>query len=149
MNKIWLLGRLTGDPTLAYTESTQTAICKFTLAVDRNKSGNNGQKETDFFRIVTFGKAAETHARYLSKGRQVSITGTVQTGQYRNKDGITVYTTDVLAEFIEYLGSPKKHGERNQCSVEENKDVAAEFETYSADEAMPYFEDVDEMDIPF
>lgn len=149
MNKIWILGRLTGDPILAYTESTQTAICKFTLAVDRNKAGNNGQKETDFFRIVTFGKAAETHARYLSKGRQVSITGTVQTGQYRNKDGITVYTTDVLAEFIEYLGSPKNHGERNQRSVEENKDVAAEFETYSADEAMPYFEDVDEMDIPF
>lgn len=63
-----------------------------------------------------------------------------------------VYTTDVLAEFIEYLGSPKNHGERNQRgerSMEENRDAAADFETYSADEAVPYFDDVDEMDIPF
>ena len=103
MNSVILIGRLARDPELSYTPTTQTAACRLTLAVDRPK--RNGEDQgADFIRITVWGRQAETCDRYLSKGRQVAVMGRIQTGSYRNRNGETVYTTDVVAERVEFLG---------------------------------------------
>lgn len=148
MNQIWLIGRLTTDPTLAYTQAKQTPVCKFNLAVDRKRRSSTGESETDFFRVTVFGKAAETHMRYLSKGKQVAIVGTVQTGSYKNRDGVTIYTTDVIAEDVKYLsyknenGGSSEHPKKNDAS--EQKQVQ-----FTEDDMVPAGFDVDCNDIPF
>ena len=99
MNSVILIGRLARDPELNYTPSQQS-VANFTLAVDRMKKEDGA----DFVRIVVWGKQAETCNKYLSKGRQCAVHGRIQTGSYKNKDGATVYTTDVVADRVEFLG---------------------------------------------
>ena len=101
MNIAILIGRLTKDPELQYTPNTQTAVCKFTIAVDR-KGKDEG---ADFIRITAFGKRAESISRYMKKGRQIAVQGRIQTGSYKDRDGKTVYTTDVILDDDEFLGS--------------------------------------------
>ena len=102
MNNVVLIGRLTKDPEVRYTANTQMAVATFTLAVDRPvKSGE--EKKADFPRVIVFGKQAESCERYLSKGRLVGVQGRLQTGNYKNKDGQTIYTTDVIANRVEFL----------------------------------------------
>ena len=104
MNHVILIGRLARDPELSYTPNTQTACCRFNLAVDRPK--RNGEDQgADFIRITVWGRQAETCDRYLSKGRQIAVQGRIQTGSYKNRNGETVYTTDVVAERVEFLGT--------------------------------------------
>ena len=103
MNSVVLIGRLTRDPELSYTPS-QTAVCHFSIAVDRPR--RNGEDQgADFIRITVWGRQAETCDRYLSKGRQVAVLGRIQTGSYKNREGATVYTTDVVADRVEFLSS--------------------------------------------
>ena len=104
MNSVVLIGRLTRDPELSYTPNTQSAVCRFTIAVDRPRR-NGEDAGADFIRITVWGRQAETCDRYLSKGRQVAIAGRIQTGSYKNREGVTVYTTDVVADRVEFLGS--------------------------------------------
>ena len=104
MNNVVLIGRLTKDPEVRYTAATQTAVATFTLAVDRPvKSGE--EKKADFPRITVFGKQAENCEKFIGKGSLVGIHGRIQTGSYTNKDGATVYTTDVVADRVEFLGN--------------------------------------------
>ena len=103
MNSVSLVGRLTRDPEVITTQGG-THVAKFTLAIDRI-GGNTEQKKTDFPRIVCFGKQAENVGKMITKGRQVAIEGRIQTGSYEGKDGKRVYTTDVVADRIEFLGS--------------------------------------------
>ena len=105
MNSVILIGRLARDPELGYTPS-QTAVCKFTLAVDRPKEG------ADFIRIVVWDKQATNCERYLKKGSQCAVHGRIQTGSYKGRNGETVYTTDVVADRVEFLGS-KAEAPRN------------------------------------
>lgn len=115
MNSVVLIGRLARDPELSYTPSN-TAMCKFTIAVDRPK--RNGEDQgADFLRITVFGKQGENCDRFLSKGRQVAIAGRIQTGSYKNKEGVTVYTTDIIADRVEFLGS----GQSNQDGRGQNR----------------------------
>jgi single-strand DNA-binding protein len=100
MNSVVLIGRLTRDPELRYIPESQTAVATFTLAVDRIAK----EKQTDFIRITVFGKQAENCERFLSKGRQAAVQGRIQTGSYTNKEGATVYTTDVVADRVEFIG---------------------------------------------
>ena len=101
MNSVNLVGRLARDPELRYTNS-QMAVCQFTLAVDRRvKAGE--ERQADFIRITVFGKIAENAAKYLNKGKQAAVTGRLQTGSYQNKNGDTVYTTDVVASEVQFL----------------------------------------------
>lgn len=100
-----LIGRLTKDPETRYSGETQ--VTTFTLAVDRQ--GKN--KGADFIRIVSFNKTAELCERYLSKGRQVAIQGRINTGSYENKEGQRVYTTDVIADRVKFLGSKSEEKE--------------------------------------
>lgn len=111
MNSVVLIGRLTRDPEVRYTAS-QMAVATFTLAVDRPvRSGE--ERKADFIRITCFGKTAELVERYITKGRQVAVQGRIQTGSYQNKDGQTVYTTDVVADRVEFIGSANGNGQQS------------------------------------
>ena len=107
MNSVILIGRLTRDPELVYTPGNQTAVTHLSIAVDRHGTQGRG-KQTDFIRITVFGKQAENCDRYLHKGKQVAVNGRIQTGSYKNKEGQTVYTTDVIANNVEFLGSSQQ-----------------------------------------
>ena len=102
MNSVVLIGRLTRDPEIRYTAGTQMAVATFTVAIDRPVRAG-AEKQTDFPRVTVFGKQAENCERFLAKGRLVGIQGRIQTGSYTNKDGATVYTTDVVADRVEFL----------------------------------------------
>ncbi|MDO4382942.1 MAG: single-stranded DNA-binding protein [Eubacteriales bacterium] len=115
MNSVILIGRLTRDPELRYTPNTQTAVAHFTLAIDRPAQSGQ-ERQADFIRITVFGKQAETVDRYLSKGSQAAVSGRIQTGQYKDKNGQTVYTTDVIANRVEFLGSRNNGGGNNNNS---------------------------------
>ena len=115
MNNVTLIGRLVGDPDLSYTPNTQTAKCTFTLAVDRMKKDDGA----DFIRITVWGKQAENCNKYLSKGRQAAVRGHIQTGSYKDKDGKTVYTTDVVAENVEFIGGRSAHEKPSESQYEE------------------------------
>lgn len=102
MNKVILIGRLTKDPEIRYSQGEQPlAIARYTLAVNRKTS--RGEEQTaDFISCICFGKAAEFAEKYLHKGIKMAITGRIQTGSYTNKDGVKVYTTDVIVEEHEF-----------------------------------------------
>lgn len=102
MNSVVLIGRLTRDPDLRYTAGTQMAVATFTVAIDRPVRAG-GERQTDFPRVTVFGKQAENCEKFLAKGRLVGVQGRLQTGSYKNKDGVTVYTTDVVADRVEFL----------------------------------------------
>lgn len=103
MNKIILIGRLTRDVEMRYsTNNNNTAIARYTLAVNRPYKQNGGQ-EADFLPCIAFGKTAEFAEKYLAKGMRVAIEGRIQTGSYTNRDGQKVYTTDVVVERQEFL----------------------------------------------
>jgi len=109
MNSVILIGRLTRDPEIRYTAETQMAVATFTIAIDRVQAAGK-EKQTDFPRITVFGKQAENCEKYLAKGRLVAVSGRLQTGSYKNKDGATVYTTDVVADRVEFLEWGDKAG---------------------------------------
>ena len=104
MNSVILIGRLTRDPDVRYGGQSQSAVARFTLAVDRGGRDKNGEdRGADFISCVCFGKTAELVEKYIGKGRQICVQGRIQTGKYE-KDGRTVYTTDVVADRVEFLG---------------------------------------------
>lgn len=101
MNNVELIGRLTRDPEIKYTAQTQTAVCTFSLAIDRpTKQGED--KKTDFPRVVVFGKQAESCEKYLKKGALVGVTGKLQTSLFE-KDGTNHFKTEVAADRVEFL----------------------------------------------
>lgn len=113
MNKVILMGRLTRDPEVRYSQNdTSMAIARFSIAVDRRRSNNNQDGQTaDFLNCVAFGKLGEFAEKYLHKGTKVALEGRIQTGSYTNKDGAKVYTTDIVAENIEFAESKNASGD--------------------------------------
>lgn len=107
MNKVILVGRLTRDPDVRYGGANNTAVARFTLAVDRNKRREDGEQEADFISCVAFGTTAETIEKYVVKGTKLVIEGHIQTGSYTNKDGVKVYTTDVVVDRMEFAESKR------------------------------------------
>ena len=106
MNKVILMGRLTRDPEVRYSQGENSmAIARFSLAVDRRRQQNQEGQTADFIGCVAFGKLGEFTEKYLHKGTKIALTGRIQTGSYDNKDGVKVYTTDVVAEEIEFAES--------------------------------------------
>ena len=102
MNKVFLIGRLTRDPELRYTGSN-TAVATFSLAVNRNFSNQNGEREADFINCVVWDKQAENLVRYQHKGNQIAVEGRIQTRNYDDKDGKKVYVTEVLVNNVNFL----------------------------------------------
>lgn len=110
MNKVILIGRLTRDPEVRYSQGEDAkAIARYTLAVNRRTS-NNGEQSADFINCVAFGKSAEFAEKYLTKGIKIAVVGHIQTGSYTNKDGVKVYTTDVFVEEQEFAESKNNAG---------------------------------------
>ena len=101
MNRVELIGRITRDPELRYTNNN-IATCRFTLAVNRPFQSQNGEQGTDFINIVVWRKQAENVSKYVSKGSLVAVEGRIQTGSYE-RDGQRVYTTDVVADSVQFL----------------------------------------------
>ena len=133
MNKVILMGRLTRDPEIRYTQGErQMAIARYTLAVDRRgRGGNNGEATADFISCVAFDRSAEFAEKYLRQGTKMVITGRIQTGSYTNKDGQKVYTTDVLVEEQEFAES-KAAASNNASSFEGFSQAPARPEPSSA-----------------
>lgn len=107
MNKVILMGRLTRDPDIRYTQGENSmCVARYTLAVDRRVSRSNADgNAADFISCVAFGKSAEFAEKYFHKGIKLVVSGRIQTGSYTNKDGVKVYTTDVVAEDQEFAES--------------------------------------------
>ena len=103
MNKVHLIGRLTRDVEARYMQD-QTCVARYTLAVDR-RFKKDGEQTADFIHCVVFGKNGEFAEKYLKKGTKIAVTGRIQTGNYTNKDGVKVYTTDVIVEEQEFCES--------------------------------------------
>ncbi len=112
MNKVILMGRLTRDPDVRYSQGeSATAVARYTLAVDR-RFRRDGDATADFIGCVAFGRQAEFAEKYLRQGTKIAITGRIQTGSYTNRDGQKVYTTDVVVEEQEFAESKAAAGER-------------------------------------
>ena len=106
MNKVILMGRLTRDPEVRYSQGEQaTAIARYTVAVDRRFRRDGDSQSADFIGCVAFGRQAEFAEKYLRKGIKIALTGRIQTGSYTNRDGQKVYTTDVVVEDQEFAES--------------------------------------------
>lgn len=147
MNNVTLCGRLTKKPELNYTQATNKAVAKFTLAIDRPRNAGQEDPGADFIRIITWGKIAENCANYLDKGRQVCLSGRIQTGSYTNKDGQTVYTTDVVADKVEFLGSRNEgNAPVNNVPAQQN---AAQQNMAQQEPYIPDSFEAAEDDIPF
>jgi single-strand DNA-binding protein len=109
MNSVQLLGRLTRDPDVRYTDGGST-IARFSLAVDRRFKQEGGET-ADFINCISFGKTAEFIEKYFTKGIKIALNGRIQTGSYTNKDGVKVYTTDVVVENVEFAESKGSNAE--------------------------------------
>lgn len=154
MNRVVLIGRLTKDPELRFTPGNGTAVTTFTLAVDRRFSKTkDGQREADFIPIVVWGKQAESTANYMSKGKLIGVSGRIQTGSYEAKDGTRRYTTEVVADEVQFLewGDKSQGSSDGMKSSQSNnfgntQDVNKGFNKANyGDDIIP----VDDGDIPF
>lgn len=116
MNKVILVGRLVKDPDIRYSQGANTTcVARYTLAVDR-KFKQEGQPTADFINCIAFGKLGEFAEKYLHKGTKIAVVGRIQTGSYKNKDGNTVYTTDVVVEEQEFCESKSQSNSQQQTT---------------------------------
>ena len=122
MNRIILLGRLTKDPEVRYT-NTGKVVAQFTLAVDRPFTGPDGKREADFIPVIIWGKSAETIGNHVQKGHRVLAEGRLQIRSYDGKDGKKVYTTDVVANRVEFLTKPNSGGHQEEQRIESVTDA--------------------------
>ena len=142
MNKVILMGRLTRDPDIRYTQGENSmAIARYTLAVDR-RFKKEGEQSADFISCVAFGKQAEFAEKYLHQGTKIAITGRIQTGSYTNKDGQRVYTTDVVVEEQEFAES-KAAGQNSQQNSRPEPSTAVDNDGFmhipdGIDEELPF-----------
>ena len=137
MNRVCLIGRLTTKPELRMTASN-LPFTRFTLAVNRNFSNAQGERDTDFISITAWRKQAENICKYLDKGSQVSVEGRIQTGSYDGQDGQRRYTTDVVADSVQFLETRAQSASRMSSSPAEPAYAApAGPSPYDYQETMP------------
>lgn len=135
MNKAILIGNLTKNPELSET-SSGVSFCKFSIAVNRPFANADGEREVDFFNVVTWRGQAETCAKYLAKGKEVCVIGSIQNRSYEDKDGNKRTATDIVASEIEFL-TPREDGDN---TADETVDKAKK---------RPRLEEVEDDDLPF
>ena len=149
VNKVLLLGRLGRDPDLRFSQN-QTPICNFSLATSERRKDASGQwsDHTEWHNIIAFGKTAENCSNYLKKGREVFIEGKIQTRKWQDKEGKDRYTTEILANSVQFVGSKADAGASTSSN---NNEVNPLEELKSADEISASVEEVtfDDDDIPF
>ena len=140
MNKVILLGRLTRDPEVRYTQGEKPlAIAKYTVAVDRRFKSSNSDQTADFINCEAFGKNGEFAEKYFRKGIKVALTGRIETGSYINKEGIKVYTTNVIVEEQEFAES-KSASAASVASPVDDDDAPID---------IPDMDDVEDEELPF
>lgn len=150
MNKTILMGRLTKDPEVRYAANDSgMAIARYTLAVDRRRTGNDGQS-ADFINCVAFGKTGEFAEKYLRKGTKILVSGRIQTGSYTNQEGQRIYTTEVVVEEHEFAESKRASEEAAAASAPApsapQPAAAAPTDAMPMPEPLPFAEDEE---IPF
>ncbi|MGL5330180.1 MAG: single-stranded DNA-binding protein [Peptostreptococcaceae bacterium] len=123
MNNITLIGRLTRDPELRYIAGSGTAVCQFTIAVDREFTGKDGKKETDFIDIQSWNKSAENCANYLVKGSLVGVQGSLRIDNYKNEAGENRKATKVNAARVQFLDSKNKSNNPSSSSGQDFQPV--------------------------
>jgi len=150
MNNVVLMGRLTRDPDIRYSNQgeQQMAIARFSLAVDRRFKRDGSDQSADFISCVAFGKTAEFVEKYVNKGTKLVLSGRIQTGSYTNKDGQKVYTTDVVAENVEFAES-KQVADSNQSVNTYNEVSESKPQAASADGFLDIAESADDEGLPF
>ena len=162
MNKVFLVGRLVRDPDLRYG-SSNNAVMRTSLAVDRQFTNQNGERDADFISIVAFGNRAETMKKYLTKGSQIAVSGRIQTGSYDGQDGKRVYTTDVVIDEFQFLDSrgSRTEGNNNDTTSSSNSSNLTPYDfsdttnnDNSSDESDPFKDfgdkiEIDDSDLPF
>lgn len=154
MNSVTLIGRLTRDPELRYLPNSGTAVCNFSLAVNRDyltrekrqEMESKGQHTADFINIVVWGKQGENCANYLGKGRLVAIQGRIQTGSYTAADGTKRYTTDIVGEKVEFLEWGDDYSRSGNSNANTNVNTN---DSRSDDFVADGFQPINEDDIPF
>lgn len=133
LNNVVLEGRLTRDPDVRAMENG-TSVARFSLAVDRDVPSSDGTRKADFINCVAFGKTAEFVDKWLTKGKGIAIVGHIQTGSYKNKDGATVYTTDVIVDRAIFPLGGKQEKKEAQGETEEQMGIPEGFEQISDDD---------------
>ena len=147
MNSVTLIGRLARDPELRFVPGSGMAVANFTMAIDKGLTREKkaeferqGKPTADFIRIVVWGKQAENCSQYLAKGKLVAINGSIQTSSYKTTEGETRYTTEVLANRVEFL----EWGDKAQPSSGSHEDFA-----FSSNEQEDFQQIEDDDDVPF
>ena len=146
MNKVILLGRLTRDPEVRYTQASEPlAVCRFSVAVDRPYSRNrqDGEPTADFINCVCFGKRGENIGQYFRKGNKIAVTGRIQTGSYTDQQGNKRYTTDVVVDDFEFVESKAEREMSAGSSPAPQQSAPASSAGFSIDS------DVEDDDFPF
>lgn len=149
MNNVNIMGRLTRDPEVKYTDS-QMAICRFSIAIDRGRDKNGTDRGADFPNCVAFDRTAENIGRLFSKGRKIAISGHLQTGSYTDKSGVKHYTTDVIVDrfyFCDSNNSNDKNGGGVSSGFVRPENAAGS--TAGGADIPEGFEMIDDNDIPF
>ena len=139
MNKCILVGNLTRDPELSQT-SSGISLCRFSIAVNRSYSNANGEREVDFINIVTWRGLAENCGKYLAKGRKVAVCGQIQTRSYEDKEGNKRYSTEVVADDVEFLGGG---------GDQQNSSGGGSYERSSAPKKVSELKPVEDDGLPF
>lgn len=147
VNKVILIGRLGGDPEVRYT-TNGGAVANFNLATNENWTDKNGQKQerTEWHRVVIWGKMAELCGQYLSKGRQAYVEGRLQTREWNDKEGNKRYTTEIVAQSVQFLGGP---GERTSSTTSTGTDFAPSTGFDSALAGVPTGGGMSDEEVPF
>jgi len=144
MNNVSLVGRLVRDPEVRYGQNESVSVAKFSLAVER-RFKRDGEPTVDFINCTVFGKSAEFTEKYFRKGMRVAITGRIQTGSYKNKDGQTVFTTEIIVESQEIAQSKS---ESNESSTSSNAEAGKSPYGSSGDDFMSIPEGAED-ELPF
>lgn len=138
LNSVCLMGRLTADPELKSTQSG-VSVCSFRIAVDRTYQPKGQEKQTDFINIVTWRGTAEFVSRYFRKGQLVAVQGSIQTGQYTDRDGNKRTTFDVVADNVFFAEKKAESGETKQgAGYDHSPDIQGDFEEIIGDESLPF-----------
>ena len=136
MNKVIIIGRLVRDPEVRYTASNM-CCASFSVAIDR-RFKQDGQPTADFPRVIAWAKTAEFIEKYFSQGMKIALEGRIQTGSYKNKDGNTVYTTDIVAEAVEFAESKGTTKSQNSEPPKPDDDGFMSVPDGVEDEGLPF-----------
>lgn len=138
MNKVILIGNLTRDPELSETNSG-IAVCRFGLAVNRQYSSSDGERETDFFQVTAWRGTAENVARYCKKGNKIAIVGSLEIKNYEDRDGVKRTSVDIVAQDVEFLTQrAREDGESSNDTPQRNRSGKPQLQSFDDDSDIPF-----------